>query len=228
MCSTNSVDSGNNTDWAFVTTYTQNDWRWYVDSDANNVSDPWGNPDLDENETMDVTPVGDDAIEDTEEIRARVNITVDTCDLAADTVAFKLQYGSGADCTAVSSWTDVDAGGGGGIWRYATSSVSDGATLSSTVLSASDVAGKYVKSTSAGNNPNSVTTSQDMEWDFHLQDNSATTATSYCYRIVESDGTVLDTYSSYPRLETWPDTADVMRSGNVFVSGVEKGFTFAD
>jgi len=228
------TNSGNNDDvettpfWVFASNVlTQNDFRFYADSDTNDVSDPWGNPDLAENESTDVVPTSDGALESGDEIRVRANVT-SSCALAGAQVELKLQYAEGPSCYRATSWTDVGAGGGGSIWRYATSSVTDGAEITSTVLTDTDVAGRYVKSAAPGTNPNSLTAGQDMEWDFHVENNGATAAASYCYRAVQSDDTVLDTYTNYPRLETLPSTDKIMRHGNVFVGGQEKGFTWVD
>lgn len=46
---------------------------------------------------------------------------------------------------------------------------------------------------------------QDGKWDFSLIDNGATANTSYCFRMVESDNTLLDTYSVIPEI-TIPNT----------------------
>jgi hypothetical protein len=44
---------------------------------------------------------------------------------------------------------------------------------------------------------------QDWKWDFSLIDNTAPNNTSYCFRIVESDGTLLDSYSVIPEITTY-------------------------
>lgn len=44
---------------------------------------------------------------------------------------------------------------------------------------------------------------QDALWDFSLIDNAAPNGTTYCFRIVESDGTLLDTYSFIPEITTF-------------------------
>jgi hypothetical protein len=44
---------------------------------------------------------------------------------------------------------------------------------------------------------------QDGKWDFSLIDNTAPDDTTYCFRIVESDGTLLDTYSVIPEITTY-------------------------
>ena len=43
---------------------------------------------------------------------------------------------------------------------------------------------------------------QDAKWDFALKDNGAPGGTAYCFRIVKSDGTVLDTTSVVPQVTT--------------------------
>lgn len=43
---------------------------------------------------------------------------------------------------------------------------------------------------------------QDAQWDFSLKDNGAPGATSYCLRMVKSDGTLLDNYSVIPEITT--------------------------
>lgn len=210
-------------------TFTQSAYRWYVDSDANNVSDPWGNPNLAENTLLALLPATNVAPLNGSELRLRVAVTIGTDNLAASSQQFKLQYKSGTDgsCTT-GSWTDVGASGGGSIWRYATSSVSDGATVSSVVLTGSDVTGAYAKSNPTATNPNSATVGQDIEYDFHIQQNGAGAASLYSFRMVESDGTALSTYSNCPTLSTAQITDQELRHGNVFGNEVERGFTRAD
>ena len=43
---------------------------------------------------------------------------------------------------------------------------------------------------------------QDGKWDFSLIDNTAPVATSYCFRMVESDGKLLDVYREIPEITT--------------------------
>ncbi len=47
-----------------------------------------------------------------------------------------------------------------------------------------------------------INSGQDGLWDFSLKDNSSPIYTTYCFRMVESDGTVLSTYSVYPEITT--------------------------
>ncbi len=209
---------------------TQNDWRWYVDDDTENITNPWGDPNIAENTSLAVVPATNDPPESSDELRLRMNIGVSGDTLSADEKQFKLQYSQSNSCTTASSWTDVGAGGGDSIWRYAESSVSDQSSLTEAKLSTTNILQSYAKSSSTIANPNSVSDGQNMEWDFHIQHNGATAAATYCFRLVESDGTELDTYNadSYAKLETKPGTTNIMSHGNVFVDGVEKGATFTN
>jgi len=47
-----------------------------------------------------------------------------------------------------------------------------------------------------------INSGQDALWDFSLKDNSSPIYKTYCFRMVESDGTVLNTYSVYPEITT--------------------------
>ena len=231
LCEGDAIDPlNNNTNWEINFQFTQNDWRWYVDSDSENVTDPWGNPDLDENELMTVVPASNDPIQKADEIRARLNVTAG-CTAVADSVALKLQYTQSADCTdGGNTWTDVGAGGSGAVWRYATSSVSDGEELTVAKLSTTDTLQSYVKSSSSPNNPNELAAESEGEWDFHIEHNGATDAATYCFRAVESGGEELTAYNSdsFPKLETRPGTANILRHGKSFIEGIERGFLWAD
>ena len=50
---------------------------------------------------------------------------------------------------------------------------------------------------------NTVAANTDGEWDLSIYDNGAPAGTTYCFRMVKSDGTPLDTYSQYPQITTY-------------------------
>ncbi len=228
----------NNTNWTISgIELTQNDWRWYVDNSLQTPTDPWGNPNLDENELMSVLPASNDTAQKGDELRARVNLEVTgACALLPEQVAFKVQYseaGTGGSCTDSGlTWTDVDDTGTSEIWRYGTdASLTDGDALTSSLISTTTVKENYVSSkASPQNNPNGASAGDDIEYDFHLEHNGATGAKTYCFRVVETDGTVLSTYNAdgYMKLETRPTTDQVMRHGEFFMDETEKGFLWAD
>ena len=212
--------------------FTLSNYRWYQDNDALNPVDAWGQG-LAANTAIVALPVANDPPEPTRELRLRVNMTVNGANLSASDKRFKLQYKQGTDATCTTdSWTDVGAGGGGVIWRYATSSVTDGTTLTGNLLS-SDVLQVYVKANPSALNPNSANQGQTIEYDFHIEHNGAVDASQYSFRVVEtgSDGTAtteLDAYTNCPTLVTRPGTANFMRHGNFFVDEVLQGFFWTD
>ena len=180
---------------------TQNYYRWYVNTDNITPSDPWpsGGTDLAENEA-----IGQNyAVKDNDVLRLRISIQDSNANLSASSQSFKLQYGQGSDCSAISTWNDVGQTASSTIWRgYDNSTPSDGTTLTSYLLSVSDVNESYEEENNSVNNPNGINTSQDGEWDWVIQDNGAANNTEYCFRIVKSDGSPLNSYTNYPKLIT--------------------------
>lgn len=47
-----------------------------------------------------------------------------------------------------------------------------------------------------------IASGQDGKWDFALQDNGALANTDYCFRIVKSDGSLLNEYVLIPQITT--------------------------
>lgn len=207
------------------TTFTQNTYRWYVDNDGTNPTEVWGIPDLAENTAIVVIPSVNDPPNNSQELRLRLNMTVNAAALSATSQQFKLQFKSGTDgsCTT-GSWADV---AGSATWEYATSSVSDGALITG-VLSTSDVNGQYAKSSPTTTNTNSATVGQDIEYDFHIVGTNIAEATQYSFRVLESDATVFDAYTNCPTLTTEPGMFNLMRHGNLFSDDVELGFYWAN
>ncbi len=146
-------------------TFTLNSYRWYVDNDGANPTEVWGLVDLAEDEQITAIPPFNDPPSNTQELRLRTNITVNTNPLSATSQQFKLQFktGTDGDCTT-GSWTDV---GAAATWEFASSSVTDGAVVT-TALSSSEIAGQYAKSNPTTTNTNSATAGQEIEYDFHI------------------------------------------------------------
>lgn len=212
-----------------ATAFTQSSYRFYIDSDNENVTDPWGDPNIAEDTALNLLPATNSAPENGTEVRLRVALTVSGDTLAATSQQFKLQYKSGTDASCTTgSWTDVGAGGSGSIWRYATSGVTDGTALPSLKLTVSDILGVYAKASPTFTNPNAVAVSEAVEYDFHLQHNGAANASTYSFKVVESDGTALSSYTYCPTLTTSQSTDQELRHGGVFSEEVEQGFTRAD
>lgn len=210
-------------------TFALSSYRWYIDTNTEDVSDPWGNPDIAEDTKLAILPAANDPPLQTDELRLRVAIAVGSANLSASAQQFKLQYKSGTDAVCTTgSWTDVGAGGGGEVWRYATSGVTDGTTLTDLELTVSDVLAVYAKSAPTTTNPSGANIGEALEYDFHIEHNGAADANTYSFRVVESDGTPLDTYTRCPTLMTGAVTSLQLRHGNVFADEAEQGFTRAD
>jgi len=60
----------------------------------------------------------------------------------------------------------------------------------------------YEEANTFTNSLAAIPAGQDGKWDFALIDNSAPGSTTYCFRVVKSDATLLDTYSVIPEITT--------------------------
>lgn len=212
--------------------FTQNTYRWYVDNDATNPTDPWGADDLAENTAITIIPAINDPPSSTQELRLRVNFTVSDATMRANTEYFKLQYrtGTDSDCS-VGTWTDV---GSGNAWEYATSSVTNGADITAVLSNTTSGSGQeYVKTNPSQLNHVQVAATEITEYDFHIVGTNSTESTRYLFRVVETNsaGTSNLPFTSYtncPVLTTEPATSRLMRHGNLFVSDTEQGFFWAN
>ena len=246
--SDNSVAFGSYTNCAALTTealatttLTQNNFLIYVDNDVLDPTDIWGNPDIgggSENSALDALPYSNNPVDVNDEVRLRMNITVTDATLPASTEGFILQYAEASSCVAATGWTDMAAAGAGSVWEFADSTVTDNTALSGDPptggdlnLAESDVAGRYNKSDSTTINPFEVlSTPEDLEWDWHIEYVGNAEAHTYCFRMRKDDPADLDGYNSdsYPRVDTRPSTADQMRHGSFFTTGIERGFFWVD
>ncbi|HET7320081.1 MAG TPA: hypothetical protein VFI84_00670, partial [Candidatus Saccharimonadales bacterium] len=133
--------------------------------------------------------------------------------LDASGQSFKLQYAQrGVDnlCdTAFSGETYSDVGSSGAFNYYASAVGSDGSAITDdgnvTDGSNTRVAQDLVESnTNFTNNQAAIPSGQDGLWDLSLTDVSASGTTAYCFRIVKSTGSLLDTYTVIPEITTAP------------------------
>jgi hypothetical protein len=212
-------------------TFTQNDFEWFVDENSVSLTDAWptGSLDLSENEVFTQLPAAKRPLVSGDRIRIQINITVGTANLSSGSQAFQLEYVAASDCTTASGWATVGAIGSATIWRFFdNTSLTDGTTQVNQIsTSTTGAEGRYLESNSASwTNPNAVNSGQSMEWDFAIENNGASENTTYCFRVAKYGGTALDTYNSdsYPKLTTAPGISNLMRHGNFFQGGSEKGF----
>ncbi len=146
--------------------------------------------------------------------RLRMNVHISTSDLAINTQSFKLQVAArGADNQCDTSFTnetyaDVSPSSGA-IRYYDNAGVGEDANLT---VNANDPAHSghtnntqtYNEANNFANNTAAITNGNDGLWDFALVDNSAPNDTTYCFRAVKSDGSMLDTYTVIPEITTSP------------------------
>lgn len=184
----------------------QNYYRFYVDNDALDPTDPWplGATDLGENTTItgaDGPPGNGDTI------RVRMSLNITGASIAAESKDYALQFGErNTSCAAITNWFDIgDAGSTTAVWRGYNASPAAGTALSGNPpnvgdlnLSVSDRAGTYEESNPSAKNPYKILIGEDVEFDWVLEANNTTNLSSYCFRMVESDGSALDEYMYYP------------------------------
>lgn len=139
--------------------------------------------------------------------------------------SLKLQFAekSGVCDAGFSGESYVDVTGSTDIAFYNNPTPSDGATLTGnasdpTYSGATAVNQTYVESNNFTNSVAAILSSQVGKWDFSLIDNGAPINTSYCFRIVRSDGSLLDSYNVIPEVVTAdvsaPDTLSFSISDN--------------
>ncbi len=191
---------------------TQNNYRWYANTDDITPTDPWpaGGTDTAENTAVSsANAPADEAV-----LRLRMTLQDADTQLNAGAQDFKLQYGTGASCASVSNWADVGSASASTAWRgYLNGSVADGATISSLVLTGSDVGGSYEEENNSVANPNAVAVGQDVEYDWVLQAHDLLSDANYCFRMVKADGTTLSAYTRYPTISVANTTFNVSFEG---------------
>lgn len=214
------------------TSFTQDDYRWYVDNDLTNPTEVWGTPDIAEDTSIAPLPVGNDPPDTTQELRLRVNMVVNGAALSVSSAYFKLQFKAGTDASCTTgSWTDVDSGQ---AWAYASSGVTDGADITEVLTTTTTGKGEeYAKSKPTQVNHVGASIGENIEYDFHIIGTSASSATKYSFRVVETDNTgtpntVLDDYLNCPTLTTEPGTSNLLRHGLFFADQIKQGFFWAD
>jgi hypothetical protein len=94
-------------------------------------------------------------------------------------------------------------------WRGYDTPVADGTLLSvnpptpgDVNISVSDRAGTFEEENNTETTSYIVKSGEDIEFDFAVMNNNADEKASYCFRMVEDDGTELDAYNFYPVVRT--------------------------
>lgn len=183
------------------TTYDQSAYRFFNNNDSTDV----GSALAAQNTPVTLSSTGAN-------FRLRLLLHISGSTLATSGEAFKLQYvgKGGGTCTnpsggTPSSYTDVTTST---LIAYKNNPTpADGASLTAnandpTHGSDTVIAQTYEEANTFTNSVGAIAAGQDGMWDFALFDNGAPTSTTYCFRVVKSDNTVLEAYTYHPELTT--------------------------
>ncbi len=218
---------------AATTQLTQQDHEWFVTADSVALTDEWPSGARDLGETVAIgLPVANDLLVIGDKIRIQMNFSVSTVNLAASSKNFALQYVEADDCSTATDWSDVAAKSAtSDPWRLFDESIGDSTPQENQIItSTAGAEGYYSEINPSGNNPNAVNTGQYSEWDWPVENYSASDGTTYCFRMVEGDGgrMVFSSYTDYPKLTTAPGTGNLLRHGDFFSKFTEQGFFWVD
>ncbi len=198
-------------EWPTAERKIEQSYYWlFVDNNALTPTDGWpaGGTDIGENAEM---TAADGALALGDNVRIRMGLKVTGSSLPASIDTYKLQFGKKVStCSAVSSWNDLgDSASTTALWRGVNGTPADGTALSTDPptggdlkLTFSSVAGTYEEGNDTVSNPFIAFPNDQIEYDWALEHNGADDKSSYCFRMVESDGTLFQTYSNYPTLRT--------------------------
>jgi hypothetical protein len=141
------------------------------------------------------------------QVRLRMLVHISSDSIFSGTETFKLQFAtkSGGSCGDDETFGDV-ATGSGAIRYYDNTTPADAAAISTTGSDPTH-SGHTIRTQTyeESNNFTSTTTTasgEDAMWDFSLATVSAPLRTSYCFKIVRSSGSAINTYTVYPELKT--------------------------
>jgi len=140
--------------------------------------------------------------------RLRLLLRVDSGNLFSSGQNFKLQYAakSGTCDTGFSGESYADVTGATDI-AYNNNTPTDGVSLSANANDPTDggrtiVNQTYEEANDFTNSQGAINNGQDGKWDFALIDNGAPADTGYCFRVVRSDGSQLESYAVIPEITT--------------------------
>lgn len=181
-------------------TFEQSAYRWFNNANSTDVS----NPLADQNSSAITSSSGDP-------FRLRLLIHMGE-GLGINGQNFKLQFSrkSGAcdagfsgetyqDVTALTeiAYNDNSVPSDGDALTFNGADPTHGFPLPHTIVGQS-----YEEANNFTNSISPIVGANDAKWDFALKNNSAPASTSFCFRVVKSDGSLLDTYSVIPEIMT--------------------------
>ncbi len=167
--------------WVRSPYLTQTHYKWYANTTSLTPSDPWPSGAANIDEDLPIVDESSPSIGNV--LRLRTAVLTENVGLPSSGVSLRLQYAPSATCSSVTQWFDVgQIGSTTAAWRgYDVSGITDGATLPSVLLTASDVTATYEEQNNSAYNPNSAAEDQETEWDWALEHNGAA-GTDYCFR----------------------------------------------
>lgn len=186
----------------FSGTLTQKDFQIYQNANSLNGLTAWDSLSL--NQTI---SSANDRIGGGDEFRLRMNITVGSSNMSASQVGFYLQYAelTSGVCGDITSWTNVGPKDTNDAVFVLTdnSSLANSVTIVTPLLSGSDVGGLYSEANPTAANPSTVVIGQELEYDWAVKYPSARySSTDFCFRMIKSTGSALNTYTNYPQILT--------------------------
>jgi len=188
----------------------QNYYRFYEDNGNLTPEDPWPAETGVLGENTSIT-INDQTLGVGDRTRLRMTVRVANASLPASTQNFRLQFGERVStCSAISSenWFNVGGLDSGTIWRgFASLNTTNGEVVSDSppsglLISVANNAGSIVHQNPSPTNPYSALEGDDIEYDWHLEQNGANAGTTYCFRMIKNDGNILESYLFYPQART--------------------------
>ncbi|GIW66881.1 MAG: hypothetical protein KatS3mg095_0779 [Candidatus Parcubacteria bacterium] len=181
-------------------TFNQSAYRFFDNTDSTDV----GSPLAAQNTAVTLSSAGS-------AFRLRMLLHVNIADLFTNEGDFKLQFAQrGADNLCDTSFTGEtyqDITASTVIAFNDNSTPADGSALTANAndpIHGTDTIRNqtYEELNNFTNSVSSINAGEDGKWDFSLKDNGAPPNTTYCFRVVKADGTLLETYSVIPQITT--------------------------
>ncbi len=149
------------------------------------------------------------AVDDGDLLRIRTGVQ-SASQINSGAFDLKLQYGeTSSNCSAVGAWADVGSPGSGEKWRgYDNATPADGASIPSSLLDGGTNITQNYEESSPSATSSAIPIGSRGEWDWVLQNNNADDFTTYCFRLVFSDNSLIN-YSAYPTLTTSTGVANL-------------------
>ncbi len=181
-------------------TFQQSAYRFFENADSTDVGSPLAAQDT----AATLSSTG-------QAFRLRMLLHVGVSDLFTNEGVFKLQFAQrGADNQCDTSFSDeiyTDVTTSTVIAYKDNTTPTDNTALTNNANDPTHngdtiINQTYEESNNFTNSVGVISSGQDGKWDFSLRDNGASANTAYCLRIVKSDGTTLDNYTTIPQITT--------------------------